>query len=1012
MAASQKIKKDTLLRIKQLENELAQTREDMRSITEEQETANEELQKGNEGLLSSEELQTLNEELETSKEELQTTNEELTIINHELLDKQEQLNASRRYAESIVTTLREPLIILDKSLRVKTANASFYKQFKAEQVHTEGELFYEIQNRQWDDIKMRTLLEKILPKHERLSEYEVTLKFPLVGERHLLLNAQQIVNDRTAEQLILLAIEDVTERKLNEQALTKISLELAAKNKLIQASEKRFKNIFTQSILSFGIFKGAEMIVTFANEPLLKIWQKGPEIIGKPLLDVMPELKTQQVLKQLNDVFTTGIPFSSNENRAVLINKGKPEEHFFSVVYQPYFEVDDVITGVTVIGVEVTDYVMAKKQIEASEKFNRSVIDSSPDCLQILTKEGRIHYMNSKGIHQMEIDDFTKIKNKYWWNLWGTENKKLVKAEVNKVLKGETTLFSVFCLTAKGTPKWWDVLLSPVSLTDEGVQQIIAISRDVTERKTAEKLLQESETKFRTLSETIPNMVWVSTPDGKKIFFNKHFLDYTGMSIEELKNDNMRKIIFPGDLKKDLQQWKHSLKTGEDFNMEKRIRHHDGTYRWHICHSSAQKDAQGNITGWIGSNTEIEEQKKFAEKLESKVKERTEQLQLQNQTFDLAENVAKLGSYRWNLTENVMDYSDNLFRLFDCEPQEFVPSFEKFLTFIHPDDLEEVIKNGKQTMRTGKLVESPYRIISKTKKIKHFRSSGNFSSEGVNKLLIGTIQDVSKDIQASENLNTANINLKKSVEELKQTNQQLEQFANAASHDLQEPLRKIITFSKRLQDRHKDSLPEEVKTYLDKIQSASARMTTLIKDLLNYSFLLDNEKLFSKVNLNDTLTNILNDFELRIVERKAIVKSDTLPTIDAIPLQMNQLFYNLISNALKFTKDNVTPLIIISSRTLSYQEIKNYPSLANKNQVEEHRSYVEIIFKDNGIGFEQQYDKQIFTIFQRLHDNGTYIGTGIGLALCKKIIENHQGEIFVKAEENKGAEFHIILPIN
>lgn len=1012
MAASQKIKKDTLLRIKQLENELAQTREDMRSITEEQETANEELQKGNEGLLSSEELQTLNEELETSKEELQTTNEELTIINHELLDKQEQLNASRRYAESIVTTLREPLIILDKSLRVKTANASFYKQFKAEQVHTEGELFYEIQNRQWDDIKMRTLLEKILPKHERLSEYEVTLKFPLVGERHLLLNAQQIVNDRTAEQLILLAIEDVTERKLNEQALTKISLELAAKNKLIQASEKRFKNIFTQSILSFGIFKGAEMIVTFANEPLLKIWQKGPEIIGKPLLEVMPELKTQQVLKQLNDVFTTGIPFSSNENRAVLINKGKPEEHFFSVVYQPYFEVDDVITGVTVIGVEVTDYVMAKKQIEASEKFNRSVIDSSPDCLQILTKEGRIHYMNSKGIHQMEIDDFTKIKNKYWWNLWGTENKKLVKAEVNKVLKGETTLFSVFCLTAKGTPKWWDVLLSPVSLTDEGVQQIIAISRDVTERKTAEKLLQESETKFRTLSETIPNMVWVSTPDGKKIFFNKHFLDYTGMSIEELKNDNMRKIIFPGDLKKDLQQWKHSLKTGEDFNMEKRIRHHDGTYRWHICHSSAQKDAQGNITGWIGSNTEIEEQKKFAEKLESKVKERTEQLQLQNQTFDLAENVAKLGSYRWNLTENVMDYSDNLFRLFDCEPQEFVPSFEKFLTFIHPDDLEEVIKNGKQTMRTGKLVESPYRIISKTKKIKHFRSSGNFSSEGVNKLLIGTIQDVSKDIKASENLNTANINLKKSVEELKQTNQQLEQFANAASHDLQEPLRKIITFSKRLQDRHEDSLPEEVKTYLDKIQSASARMTTLIKDLLNYSFLLDNEKLFSKVNLNDTLTNILNDFELRIVERKAIVKSDTLPTIDAIPLQMNQLFYNLISNALKFTKDNVTPLIIISSRTLSSQEIKNYPSLANKNQVEEHRSYVEIIFKDNGIGFEQQYDKQIFTIFQRLHDNGTYIGTGIGLALCKKIIENHQGEIFVKAEENKGAEFHIILPIN
>jgi len=468
----------------QLEKELSQTREDMRSITEDMEAYNEELQSANEELQSSnEEMQSLNEELETSREELQSTNEELIIVNQELLDKQLELNASRYYAESIVTTIRHPLIVLDKALRIKTANASFYKAFNAEEYDTEGKLFYEIQNHQWDDDVMRSLLEKILPERERLTDFEIILKFPSIGKRTLLLNALQILNEKNSENLILLAIEDITERKLAEQKL-------------------------------------------------------------------------------------------------------------------------------------------------------------------------------------------------------------------------ET----------------------------------------------------------------------------------------------------------------------------------------------------------------------------FAEELESQIKERTAAL-------------------------------------------------------------------------------------------------------------------------------------KKSNEELKKTNIQLDQFVHVASHDLQEPLRKILTFSMLLQDKHNDGLSTEVKSFLNKIEGASSRMTTLIQDLLNYSRLPQHEKLFSTTDLNETVKNILNDFELLIQEKKAKIKIAHLPTVDAIPLQMNQLFYNLISNALKFSKAAVPPVITITSRTLSEKEIEKYPTFNPSIP------YVELIFKDNGIGFEQQYAKQIFTIFQRLHDKETYIGTGIGLALCKKIIENHHGEIFSNSKENEGALFHIILPL-
>jgi len=216
-----------------LEKELSQTREDMRSITEDMEAANEELQSANEELQSSnEEMQSLNEELETSKEELQSTNEELIIVNQELLDKQEQLNTSRFYSEAIVTTMREPLVVLDKTLRVKTANASFYKKFNVDENETENELFYEIQNHQFDDTLLRSLLEKILPQKNRIEDFEINLRLPDKGVRIILLNARQIVNENKAEQLILLAMEDITDRVRAE--------------KILEESEKEQKKLASQ----------------------------------------------------------------------------------------------------------------------------------------------------------------------------------------------------------------------------------------------------------------------------------------------------------------------------------------------------------------------------------------------------------------------------------------------------------------------------------------------------------------------------------------------------------------------------------------------------------------------------------------------------------------------------------------------------------------------------------------------------------------------------------------------
>jgi two-component system CheB/CheR fusion protein len=222
------------MRIEQLERELIQTRADMRVIAEEQETANEELQSANEELLSgSEELQSLNEELETSKEELQSTNEEVMIVNKELLERNDQLNNSRLYTEGIVNTIRDPLIILDKNLRVKRATSGFYKKFNLSEKETEDSYIYNLGNHAWDHPKLRELLENILPAKKELADLEITQIFPVIGKTIMCLNAREIDNIN-GEKLILLSIEDITNKRKVEEGLAEVE-------QLLNESKERLK---------------------------------------------------------------------------------------------------------------------------------------------------------------------------------------------------------------------------------------------------------------------------------------------------------------------------------------------------------------------------------------------------------------------------------------------------------------------------------------------------------------------------------------------------------------------------------------------------------------------------------------------------------------------------------------------------------------------------------------------------------------------------------------------------
>lgn len=248
--------------------------------------------------------------------------------------------------------------------------------------------------------------------------------------------------------------------------------------------------------------------------------------------------------------------------------------------------------------------------------------------------------------------------------------------------------------------------------------------------------------------------------------------------------------------------------------------------------------------------------------------------------------------------------------------------------------------------------------------------------------------------------------LTKKAEELARSNKELEQFAFVASHDLQEPLRKIQAFGDRLKTKCDAANLQEGRDYLDRMQNAAARMQTLIYDLLTFSRVISRTEPFMPINLNTVIKDILSDLEVRIERTGGRVEVADLPTIEADGTQMRQLLQNLIGNALKFHAPGKAPIVRVESRTIPCP-IPN----AGENKSPSRAEWCEISIADNGIGFDEKYLDKIFAVFQRLHGRQEYEGTGIGLAVCRRIADRHGGSITARSKPGEGATFVITMPL-
>lgn len=389
-----------------------------------------------------------------------------------------------------------------------------------------------------------------------------------------------------------------------------------------------------------------------------------------------------------------------------------------------------------------------------------------------------------------------------------------------------------------------------------------------------------------------------------------------------------------------------------------------------------------------------------------------------------AVELAQLGTWSIDVASNGLTYSDRLIEWFGYDPA--AQDYNEVIPILLEEDQQRVANAVAWALNpeSGGVYDETYTVIHPTtgkKRILHAQGKTVFDPEGNPVRMNGTAQDITIQMelqmelenqiqQRTEEIAAVIEELRATNEELEQTNvqlihsnEELEQFAYIASHDLQEPLRKISTFVQLLESKITEHLDPKSLGYIDKIKDATARMGKLIRDVLAYSALPKDDESFVAVNLEDTAKNALEDYDLLMERTGAEVTWNTLPVIKGIPLQMSQLFFNLIGNALKFIRPGVKPKIHIHCTIASQEEARSV-------NLKEGISYYKIQFTDNGIGMKPEDTQKIFDIFQKLHRKSEFAGTGIGLAMCKKIIQNHHGEIDALQSNENGAVFNVYLP--
>jgi PAS domain S-box-containing protein len=758
--------------------------------------------------------------------------------------------------------------------------------------------------------------------------------------------------------------------------------------------------------------KGPDLIIEFINQHNLDIWQRKKEdVIGKPLFVARPDIQASaQPIHE--EIYRTGKRFESTEIPIEIQENGQATTRHFDVVIDLLKDDSGAIVGQLATSIDVTEKVLSRKKVEESataaiiakneaEKMKRlyeTITGNTPDLIYVFDLNYRFTYANKALLEMWGKTWDAAIGRGLRENGYEEWHAQMHEREIDQVnftkksIRGEVS----FPHATLGK-RVYDYILVPV-LNEKGeVEAVAGTTRDITDQKKFEQTILESNERFRNLADESPMFVFLIDADlqAPVSYWNKTWLQYTGQSNEEALGRAWDGILHSDDVPTVMEHYTPAFKSRQAYFIPAvRVRRHDGEYRWHTFKGNPRFSESGAFDGYVGVGFDVHEQKLAEDALkESEACTR------------LAIEAANLGTFEIDVDAKTMVYSPRAAEIFGLD-QSVQWSYESFIEKIHPDDLAIRNKAHEHALMTGELTYEA-RMVRADNSIRWIGLSARYFQKGNNqKTLIGIIMDITEQKKAAElleqkvrertkELAAANEMLHNINKELKRSNQNLEEFAHAASHDLKEPVRKIHFYTNQLKEQLNNQLKEDQIRAFSRIENATERMGNLIDDLLLYSHVSQRPIDMESVDLNQKVANVLEDLELDIKEKGAKIKVERLPVVKGYRRQLQQLLQNLISNAIKYSKKDQPPQIKIMATVVKEKE----------------RDYHQISITDNGIGFDPEYSDRIFQMFSRLHGKAEYSGTGVGLSIVKKVVENHDGLIMVESQPGVGSTFQVYLPI-